>query len=50
MPLLLTEFTKWSGMRSSMFDALLTILRYRSTNGQAGLNLNIPVNLRECFT
>jgi hypothetical protein len=36
-------------MRSSMFSAQLTILWYRSTNWQAGSNLSIPVNMRECF-
>jgi hypothetical protein len=36
-------------MRSSIFNAQLTTLRYRSTDWLAGLNLNIPVNMRECF-
>jgi hypothetical protein len=37
-------------MRSSMFSAQLTALRYRSTNLLAGLNLNISVNMRESLT
>lgn len=37
-------------MRFSMFSAQLTTLRYRSGNLLADLNLNIPVNNRECFS
>jgi hypothetical protein len=36
-------------MRSSTFNAQLTALWCRSTNWLAGLNLNIPVNAKECW-
>jgi hypothetical protein len=37
-------------VRSSMFNAQLRKLRFRSTDRLAGLNLNIQVNKRDCFT
>jgi hypothetical protein len=33
-----------------MFSAQLTTLWYRSVDSQAGLDLNIPANTRECLT
>lgn len=48
--LLFSEFEKKIfAMRSSMFNAPLTLLSYRSTNRLAGLNPNISVNTREEF-
>jgi hypothetical protein len=48
-PYYLLNLQKLFEMRSSVFSAQLTTLWYRSTNRLAGLNLNIPVNTKECF-
>jgi hypothetical protein len=33
-----------------VFNEQLTMLWHHSTNQLAGLNMNIPINMRECFT
>jgi hypothetical protein len=45
----LTEFTELFGIRPFMLNAQLTTLLYRSTIWLTDLNLNSPVNMRECF-
>jgi hypothetical protein len=48
-PYYLQNLQKLFEMRSPVFNAKLTTLWYRCTNWLVGLNLNIPVNARECF-
>jgi hypothetical protein len=46
----LQNLPKFFEMMFSMFNRQLTMLWCRSANWLAGLNLNIPVITRECFT
>jgi hypothetical protein len=45
-----TNLQKLFQMRCFMVKAQLTTLWYRSTNWLVALNLNVPVNVTECFT